>query len=182
MRLDVPTIVFLSRTAGESLDGLTRAPWPALLALALLGGTASVAKIWSVAAKYLDDKREAAKREADEERARRDAKTKAEIEQTQALTDMARSFPSHFAEAARSQEALAREIRDAIGVLSRGQAENNKELAEIRREMASDTRALVQAIAAKVGVQSNNDEPTSIGFRRAALPSSPGLEPQTQRA
>lgn len=179
MRLDAPALVFLSQTAANELDGLARAPWWAVLILALLGGTAGVAKAWSVVAEYLRDKRELARRTADEEKLRRDAKAKAEIEQIQALTEMARSFPAHSAEVSKSHEAMAREVRDAIAILARGQSEHNKELAEIRREMASDTRALVKAIAGKLGVQNDIDETNSSGVRRL---SAPGQEPQAQRA
>lgn len=179
MRVDAPALVFLSQTASDHVDGLARAPWWFFAFLALIGGTAGVAKLWAVVGEYMKDKRDAAKALASEEKARRDAKAKAEIEQMQALTEMARSFPAHFAEVSKSHEAMAREVRDAIAVLSKGQADSSKELAEIRREMASDTRALVQAIAGHLGVKASVDETNSSGARRL---SSPGQTSQAQPA
>jgi hypothetical protein len=167
---DVPTIVFLSQTASESLDSLARAPWWAVMILALLGGTAGIAKAWSVVAEYLKDKREIERRLADEEKIRRDAKTKAEVEQIEALTTMARDVPKRL-------DQFAGELSASNRILAQQVEANTRALVDMRSEIASDTRALVLAIAGKLGVQTNGDE-TNLVTRR----SSPGQVTQEQRA
>lgn len=167
---DVPALVFLSQTAAESLDGLARAPWWAIMILALLGGTAGIAKAWSVVAEYLRDKRDAAKRAADEEKIRRDAKAKAEVEQIEALTTMARDVPKRL-------DQFAHELSASNRILAQQVEANTRALVDMRSEIASDTRALVLAIAGKLGVQTNSDE-TNLTARRSA----PGQAMQEQRA
>jgi hypothetical protein len=167
---DVPTIVFLSQTASESLDSLARAPWWAVMILALLGGTAGIAKAWSVVAEYLKDKREIERRLADEEKIRRDAKTKAEVEQIEALTTMARDVPKRL-------DQFAGELSASNRILAQQVEANTRALVDMRSEIASDTRALVLAIAGKLGVQTNGDETNSTARR-----SVPGQATQEQRA
>jgi hypothetical protein len=170
MHVDVPTIVFLSQTASEHIDGLARAPWWFFAVLALIGGTAGAAKGWSVLAEYLKDKREAAKRLAEEEKLRRDAKAKAEVEQIEALTTMARDVP-------RRLDQFANELSASNRILAQQVEANTRALVDMRSEIASDTRALVLAIAGKLGVQTNSDETNHVTRR-----SSPGQELQAQRA
>lgn len=189
MRVDASHLVFLYQTSVDGLDGLSRAPWPALLFLALIGGTAGAAKIWSFVAEHLREKREIAKRAADEDRARRDAKTKAEIEQIEALTSMARDVPKQFDSMATRFDAALSKIGETNALMAKRIDENTSEqralrseVHELKDELRSDTRALVSAIAGKLGIQSNQDETNASGVRRLSVPSSPGLELQGQRA
>ena len=138
--------------------------------LALLGGTAGIAKAWSVVAEYLRDKRELARRLADEEKIRRDAKTKAEVEQIEALTTMARDVP-------RRLDQFAGELSESNRILAKQVEANTRALVDMRSEIASDTRALVMAIAGKLGVQTNVDE-TNSNARRSV----PDQATQGQRA
>ncbi len=184
MRVDAPALVFLSQTATDGLDGLGRAPWWAVMALALLGGTAGVAKVWSVVAEHLHDVREQQRRVAEEEKIRRDAKAKAEIEQIEALTSMARAMPKQFQAMGTQLNDVATRLADSNGLMikqieasARQTEANTKAIIELRGEMSSDTRALVLAIAGKLGVQS--DEPGASGVRRL---SSPDLTPKVQHA
>jgi hypothetical protein len=176
MRVDAPAIVFLAQTASESLDGLARAPWWAVMILALLGGTAGIAKAWSVVAEYLRDKRDAAKRAADEEKLRRDAKAKAEIEQIEALTLMARNVEPLFSR-------LAQDTREANELMRREIADNARAIAENTRATYAmvtawndEKRMLLSAIAQKLGVQTSVDE-TNLTRR-----SSPGQAQQERTA
>lgn len=165
MSLDA-SMVFLSQTA--TTDMLATTTWPGLI-LALLGGGVGVTFVHRIIAEHLREKRELAKQLASEEKHRRDAKLKAEVEQLEALTTMARSVPEQFASMGKRWDALASELVESHRMLSTKVDGNTKELAEVRREMASDTRALVSAIAGKLGVQTNSDEPTVTARR-----SSPG--------
>jgi hypothetical protein len=184
MRVDAPAIVFLCQTAGDSLDSFARAPWWAVMILALLGGTAGIAKAWSVVAEYLRDKRELARRLADEEKLRRDAKLKAEIEQLEALTSMARDVPKQFHAMTTSFDAALARIGETNALISKRIDESAEatralrgEVHELKDELRSDTRALVAAIAGKLGVQTNTDE-TNLTARRSV----PGPAMQEQRA
>jgi hypothetical protein len=160
---DVPAIVFLSQTASESLDSLARAPWWAVMILALLGGTAGIAKAWSVLSEYLKDKRDLARRLADEDKLRRDAKAKAEVDQLEALTSMARDVPKRL-------DQFASELSASNRILAQQVEANTRALVDMRSEIASDTRALVMAIAGKLGVQTSADETNPSGGRRQSIP------------
>ncbi len=172
MRFDAPTLVFLSQTVQEHVDGLARAPWWFFAFLALIGGTAGIAKLWAVVGEYVKDKREAAKALAAEEKARRDAKTKAEVEQSEALTAMARDVPRQFELMGKRHDDFAAKLVESNRVLAEHVLATKQSQDELRKEIHDDTRALVLAIAGKVGVQPE-DAPTA---RR----SSPDQEPKVR--
>lgn len=183
MRADPVFIsALLAQIAAADLENANRAPWWVLAALGFLGGTAGVAKIWSALGKYLDDKRDAAKRAAEEEKLRRDAKAKAEIEQIEALTSMARDVPKQFEAMTTRFDAALTKVAETNALTARRLDELTVATRELTSELHSDTRAIVHAIAGKLGIQNNADETNSSGGRRISVPSSPGLEHQTQRA
>jgi hypothetical protein len=177
MRVDVPNIVCLLQTAHDNADALTRAPWWALWILAALGGTAGAAKIWSVVAEYLKDKRDAAKLAAEEDKLRRDAKTKAEIAQVEALTAMARDVPKQFEAMTTRFDAALTKVAETNALTARRLDENTSIVRELKDVLHSDTRALVLAIAGKLDVQA--DTTSASGVRRL---SSPDLEPKARHA
>lgn len=171
MRFIVGSIVFLSQTSAT--DSLSTTTWPGLI-LAMIGGSAGVAVIHKIIAEHLREKREDARRQADEDKLRRDAKHKAEVEQIEALTDMARASPKQFdAMATRFDAALAR-VAETNALTAKRIDENTAathelraELRGLKGEMHDDTRAIVLAIAGKLGVQSNHDE-TNLSARRSS--------------
>lgn len=178
MRVDAPALVFLSQLAHEGTDALTRAPWWALWILAALGGTAGAAKIWSVVAEILKDKRDAARRAAEEEKLRRDAKVKADIEQSEALTAMARDVPRQFELMGKRHDEFAAKLVESNRVLADHVLATKLSQDELRKEIHDDTRALVLAIAGKMDIQ--HGETSSSGVRR--LSSSPDPEPKARHA
>lgn len=186
MRVDTPALVFLSQTTVDHVDGLSRAPWQFFAFLVLIGGTAGIAKLWTVIGEYIKDKREVAKRAADEEKLRRDAKVQAEIEQVQALTLMARDVPRQFDVMTKTFDAALSKIGETNSIMSKRLDENTNEqralraeVHELKDELRSDTRELVQAIARQLGTQTSRDETNSSGVRRL---SSPGQASQAQTA
>jgi len=174
MRVDAPALVFLSQTTADHVDGLARAPWWFFAVLALLGGTATIAKGWSVVGEYVKDKRETAKALAAEEKERRDAKAKAEREQSEALTAMARDVPRQFELMGKRHDDFAAKLVESNRVLAEHVLATKLSQDELRKEIHDDTRALVLAIAGAVGVQ-RDDTPTA---RR----SSPDPEPKARHA
>jgi len=165
-------IVFLSQTS--AVDSLSTTTWPGLI-LAMIGGSAGVAVIHKIIAEHLREKREDARRQADEDKVRRDAKSKAEVEQIEALTTMARNVPTQYEAIAQRFEAALSKIGETNALTARRIDENSAsqlalrdEVHELKNELRSDTRALVTAIAGKLGVQTNADE-TNIS-RRASSP------------
>lgn len=185
MRLDVPTVVFLSQTIANEIDALARAPWWAAWLVLALGGTAGAARAWTLLADHLKEKRELARRAADEDRARRDAKAAAEIEQLNAMTSMARDVPKHFDAMKEAFATALSKIGETNALMSKRIDENtaatNKlsdSVHELQGELRSDTRELVQAIARQVGAQRIHDETNASGVRRLSVPGeSQGLRP-----
>lgn len=183
MRVDPATIsTLLAQITAQDLESANRAPWWAVLILALLGGTAGVAKAWSVVSKYLDDKRDAAKRAAEEEKLRRDAKAKAEIEQIEALTSMARDVPKQFESMTTRFDAALAKVAETNALTARRLDESTAVIRELKDALHNDTRALVLAIAGKLGVQNNTEETNSVSARRPSMTSQPGLEHQARPA
>jgi len=173
MRVDAPTLVFLSQTTSDHVDGLARAPWWFFAFLALIGGTGGVAKAWSYFGEVLRDRRERARRAEAEERARRDAKNKAEIkasealaEQAEALANMARSMPQQF-------QNVTSELREANQLMRAELAENTRAINGFAAAWNDEKRVLLAAIANKLGVQTT-DEPS---LRRVSSPGQSSLSP-----
>lgn len=186
MRGDVSVVVFLSQTLANEIDASAKMPWWALWVLALIGGTAGAAKLWSAIVDYLREQREVAKRAADEEKLRRDAKAQAEIEQVQALTSMARDVPRQFDVMTKTFDAALSKIGETNALMSKRLDENTNEqralraeVHELKDELRSDTRELVSAIAKKLDIQVAAAETNSSGVRRL---SSPGQTSQAQTA
>lgn len=175
MRADAPALVFLSQTTAEHLDGLARAPWWFFAFVLLIGGSAGIAKLWSVVGEYLKDKREIAKTLAAEEKVRRDEKAKAEREQSEALTAMARDVPRQFELMGKRHDDFAAKLVESNRVLAEHVLATKLSQDELRKEIHDDTRALVLAIAGKVGVQ-HEDAPT------VARRSSPDQEQKARHA
>ena len=158
MRLDAPALVLLSQTARDNIDGLARAPWWFFAFLVLIGGTAGAAKLWSFCGEVLRDKREAAKALAADEKARRDTLNKAEVEQREALTAMARDVPQQFRQ-------VTDAMREANDLMRKELAENTRAVNTFAAAWNDEKRVLLAAIANKLGVQTI-DEAT----RRASRP------------
>jgi hypothetical protein len=144
--------------------------WPGFF-LAVLGGSAGVAALHKIISVHLREKREDARRQAEEDKVRRDAKNKAEVEQIEALTTMARSVPASFAAMGERFERIAIEQRTSNELTREFLATNTRAVEALRDELASDARAIMKAMAQKLGVQTNVDE-TNI-TRRASIPGQP---------
>lgn len=155
MRWFVVGIVFLSQTS--AVESLSTTTWPGLI-LAMLGGSAGVAIIHKIVAEHLREKREDARRQADEDKLRRDAKSKAEVEQIEALTAMARGVPAQFIAMGERFERIAIEQRTSNELTREFLATHTRSVDALREEMSSDTRAIVKAMAHKLGVQTSHDE------------------------
>lgn len=151
-------IVFLSQTSAT--DSLSTTTWPGLI-LAILGGGTGVAVLHKIIAEHLREKREDARRQADEDKIRRDAKSKAEVEQIEALTAMARGAPAQFVAMGERFERIAIEQRASNELTREFLATHTRAVDAMREEMSSDTRAIVKAMANKLGVQTNQDETNS---------------------
>lgn len=133
----------------------------------MIGGSAGVAVIHKIIAEHLREKREDARRQADEEKLRRDAKNKAEVEQIEALTAMARGVPAEFAAMGARFERIAIEQRTSNELTREFLAAHTRSVDALREEMASESRGIMKAMAVKLGVQTV-DETNST--RRASSP------------
>jgi hypothetical protein len=172
-------IVFLSQTSAA--DALTTTTWPGLI-LAMLGGSVGVTLLHKIVAEHLREKREAARRQAEEDKLRRDAKSKAEVEQIEALTAMARGVPAQLIVMGERFERIAIEQRTSNELTREFLAAHTRAVDALRDELASDTRAVVKAMAQKFGIQTNDVETNANARRsssdlssqaRSSLPSSP---------
>jgi ABC-type phosphonate transport system ATPase subunit len=161
-------LVFLSQTS--AVDSLSTTTWPGLI-LAILGGGTGVAVLHKIIAEHLREKREDARRQADEEKLRRDAKNKAEVEQIEALTAMARGVPAEFAAMGARFERIAIEQRTSNELTREFLAAHTRSVDALREEMASESRGIMKAMAVKLGVQTTADETNS--SRRASNPGQP---------
>ncbi|MGL5363138.1 MAG: hypothetical protein ACRDBH_09670 [Bosea sp. (in: a-proteobacteria)] len=168
MRFAVLAIVFLSQTS--AVESLSTTTWPGLI-LAILGGGTGVAVLHKIIAEHLREKREDARRQADEEKLRRDAKNKAEVEQIEALTAMARGVPAEFAAMGSRFERIAIEQRTSNELTREFLAAHTRSVDALREEMASESRGIMKALAVKLGVQTTSDETNS--NRRASSPGQP---------
>lgn len=158
-------IVFLAQLSAT--DSLSTTTWPGLI-LAMIGGSAGVAVIHKIIAEHLREKREDARRQADEEKLRRDAKNKAEVEQIEALTAMARGVPAEFAAMRAGFERIATEQRTSNELTREFLAAHTRSVDALREEMASESRGIMKAVAVKLGIQTSSDETNST--RRASNP------------
>ena len=158
-------IVFLSQTS--AVDSLSTTTWPGLI-LAMIGGSAGVAVLHKIIAEHLREKREDARRQADEDKVRRDAKCKAEVEQIEALTAMARGVPAQFIAMGERFERIAIEQRTSNELTREFLASHTRSVDALRDELSSDARAIMKAMAQKLGVQTNADETNA--NRRASNP------------
>lgn len=148
-------------------------PWVALVGT-LLGGGGLLSLVLK---DYLKARGEREKAAAEEERLRREAKQKAELEQIEALTALARGVPGQFERMGDRFERMSSDWRtalerctDAIRVHDTKIDTNTKAIESLTSELASDNRELVQAIADAVGVKKRPDEQASDARQ---LPASP---------
>jgi hypothetical protein len=163
MRHVVGGIVFLSQTDASSLEALAKMPWYVIAFLAIGGSgviAAAVARVWAFISHYLTTKQQQAIKLADEERARRDARTKAEVEQLEALTTMARDMPKHFT-------LLTNEIKESNVLMRQEIAENTRAVNGFVAAWNDEKRILLAAIAQKLGVPTKDDSGSS-GTRRVS--------------
>ena len=169
MQRFVASIVFLSQTS--AVDSLSTTTWPGLI-LAMIGGSAGVAVLHKIIAEHLREKREDARRQADEDKLRRDAKSKAEVEQIEALTAMARGVPAQLIAMGERVERIVIEQRTSNELTREFLAAHTRAVDALRDELSSDARAMMKAVAQKLGIPTNDVETNSITRRAGSDPSS----------
>jgi hypothetical protein len=145
-------IVFLSQTDSVTVETLAKLPWYAVAFLAVggsVGLAAAIRVVWTYATNYWSTKQQHAMKIAEEERALRAARHRAEIEQHEALAALARGVPEQF-------KSMTNEMREANKLTRDEVANNTLTLNRLIAALNDERHALMLAMAKKLGVQSDD--------------------------